>query len=618
MYSLRCGSLRLGLVTLLCVSLSNTARAQEASAGDPASSALSSTPQVSTAAPSPQAGVYKNASPIPNYLPVYIDPEQDTNDHLGSTYIPLDSPANEMAMRLYALGYLDTSFLGMRPWTRRSLLHALNESAADIEDFGSDEAVDILAKLHEYLSSEAPGPGYRRGSVTGLDTVYTRLMGIKGQTLRDSYHLGQTLVNDYGRPYQPGFNNVTGFSTVNEWGRFSLYARGEYQHSPSNAGYSLALANTLSCNDSICPFAPPNAPQDTIPYGNTGAQNPFRLQQAALSFHVFGHEISGGKSDAWTGPALGGSFGWSNNAEDIYSVRINRVEPLHIPFLSALLGPVRYDVMVGSLKGHTAPNNPWVHNTQFSFRPYRDFEFGLQRTVIWGGKGHEPVTLHTFFRSFFDIGDSTPAEKNSREDPGARFSSFNFSWRLPFLRKDVTLYTDSETHDDNLPVSAPRRAAFRPGILLSHLPYAPKLEMRVEGFNTDPDVIPSQNGQFQYYEFIQKQGYTNKGFIFGDWAGREGKGGQAWLTYHLSGNEWVQAEYMHKKNDKDFIPGGTTQNQFKIDVVKRLRKDIELNAWVQYERWKAPVYKAGGQSDTVIAGEVIFYPKLKSTADKLR
>ena len=27
---------------------------------------------------------------------------------------------------------------------------------------------------------------------------------------RDSYHLGQTIVNDYGRPYASGFNNYTG------------------------------------------------------------------------------------------------------------------------------------------------------------------------------------------------------------------------------------------------------------------------------------------------------------------------------------------------------------------------------------------------------------------------
>ena len=115
------------------------------------------------------------------------------------------------------------------------------------------------------------------------------------------------------------------------------------------------------------------------------------------------------------------------------------------------------------------------------------------------------------------------------------------------------------------PISAPRRAAYRPGLYLSQFPGLRKLDMRVEAVSTDPDTSRSLNGEFNYYEIIQKQGYTNKGFIMGDWIGREAKGGQAWLTYHLSGNEWIQFEYLNKKTPKDFIPGGTTQNQYQGD-----------------------------------------------------
>ena len=61
------------------------------------------------------------------------------------------------------------------------------------------------------------------------------------------------------------------------------------------------------------------------------------------------------------GRRMGSAMAWSNNAENIYSFRINRVEPLYIPFVSKVLGPVRYDFFVGSLKGHTYPNAPWVH-----------------------------------------------------------------------------------------------------------------------------------------------------------------------------------------------------------------------------------------------------------------
>jgi hypothetical protein len=166
-------------------------------------------------------------------------------------------------------------------------------------------------------------------------------MGISGQTLRDSYHLGQTIAQDYGRPYEPGVNNITGFATLNEWQVFALRPRrisaralflrllhqpGHLQsvHSHWPGEELIRHRRDQYCN-------PYNANQATIPAGPIAAQNPFRLQEATLSFHVLGHEISGGKSDSWDGPGMGSAMNWSNNAEDIYSFRINRVEPLHIP-----------------------------------------------------------------------------------------------------------------------------------------------------------------------------------------------------------------------------------------------------------------------------------------------
>lgn len=572
---------------------------------------------VQIAPPSPVAS-------LPSFPTEYPLVQEVHKDHLGSSYIPVDSWVYPEALRLYSMGYLDSAFISMRPWTRRSLLHMLEKSATDIQNGGDEEAQSIYARIMTYLSAEVPGPSgtlstaMSRGAVYGLDTAYTRFMGIGGLTLRDSFHLGQSIVNDYGRPYQPGFNNLTGFSSVNEWNRFSLHIRGEYEHAPSAPGYDFGLASYVSFVDGVG-FEPPNLHEATVPYGPLPASNPFRLQEASLSFHLLGHEVSGGKTDAWLGPGAGGAMAWSNNAENIYSFRINRIEPMHIPYFSRVFGPLRYDFFVGSLKGHTFPNSPWVHSEMFSLRPTNNFEFSFQRSVIWGGKGHEPVTLHTFFHSFFSLQDTQtdPADKNSPNDPGARFSDFSFSWRLPFVRRYVTLYTDSIAHDDVSPISAPRRAAYRPGVYISQLPHLPKMDFRIEAASTDTSTLRSLNGAFNYYEGIQRQGYTNKGFIMGDWIGREAKGGQAWLTYHLSGNEWIQLEYLNKKTPKDFIVNGTTQNQVKLEVVKRLRPDIELDAWYQYERWIAPVYKTDHQTDNIVSFQFTFYPKLRQTGAHL-
>jgi hypothetical protein len=152
-----------------------------------------------------------------------------------------------------------------------------------------------------------------------------------------------------------------------------------------------------------------------------------RLMEGYVSAHFVGHEIFIRQERCVVGPAQGGHYAYSNNAENIYSFRIDRVEPLHIPLLSRMTGPFRYEFLVGSLKGHTFWNDPWVHAEKISFKPTPDLEIGFERTVIWGGHGHVPITIHSFLKSFFSFQNVSEAEKTSRNDPGARFGAFDMS-----------------------------------------------------------------------------------------------------------------------------------------------------------------------------------------------
>jgi hypothetical protein len=201
--------------------------------------------------------------------------------------------------------------------------------------------------------------------------------------------------------------------------------------------------------------------------------------------------------------------------------------------------------------------------------------------------------------------------KDSSKDPGARFGAFDFNYRLPFVRNWFTLYCDSEVHDDVSPIDAPRRASWRPGLYLSHVPGIPKLDIRAEAVSTDPPIANSVGGTFMYYEGIARQGYTNNGQLFGDWIGREGKGGQGWITYHLSGNEWAQLGIRNQKVEKDFIPGGTTLNDIDFQLVKRVGKDFEINGKFTYEHWKAPIYLTGQQTVTNTTIQLTWFPDRK-------
>jgi hypothetical protein len=441
------------------------------------------------------------------------------------------------------------------------------------------------------------------------------MRGLTGTPLLDSFHLGHSVIIDYGLPYENGFNNYTGLSGYASAGRFQVYARGEFLGAPSASGYSVTLAQTLSAVDGI-PFLNPATGlplrQATIPMGPIDSTVDFRFLEAYVSANVLNHEIALGKQDAWLGPGLGAGMAYSNNSENIYSFRIDRIEPLYIPLLSRLTGPFRYDFLVGPMKGHKYPADPWLHAEKISFRPTENLEFGFERTVIWGGKGHVPITIHSFLKSFFSFSAPNQAVKFSRNDPGARFGSFDFSYRLPWVRRWATLYADSEVHDDISPIDAPRRASWRPGVYISHFPGVEKMDLRVEGVTTDPPVSSSNKGRFMYWEVVQEQGYTNAGQLFGDWIGREGKGGQAWLTYHLSGNEWIQAGFRNQKVAKDFIPGGTTFNDISFQFVKRLSRDLEFNGTFELAHWKAPIYLPGDQTTTTTAVKITWFPHRKA------
>ena len=183
--------------------------------------------------------------------------------------------------------------------------------------------------------------------------------------------------------------------------------------------------------------------------------------------------------------------------------------------------------------------------------------------------------------------------------------------RLGQQEEEAYKLNEGAAHDDVSPIDAPRRAAWRPGLYLSRVPGIPKLDVRVEAATTDPPSNGRTPGQLMYWEAVERQGYTNQGQIFGDWIGREDKGGQGWVTYHLSGNEWVQLGYRNQKAEHDFIPGGTTLNDFNVQAVKRIRKDLELDGNFTVEHWNAPIYLPGEQTVTATTVRLTWYPQRK-------
>jgi Capsule assembly protein Wzi/PAP2 superfamily len=514
---------------------------------------------------------------------------------MGSTFVPLDSWVYPALERLAALGAVHTQFLGLRPWTRISIAGLLSE-ASDVLEQTDPEAELLYRHLRNEFSAEAELLSGGSNQSIRLESFYTRSMYISGRPLNDSFHFGQTIINDFGRPYQEGFNQVTGFTARAESGHFAYYVRGEYQHSPGAAAYPLGVRQVIAQVDL-------NPLQPATPFAEV---NQFRLLDTYVAGTFLSHQISIGKQSLRWGPGESGAMLISDNAEPFYTLRVTRTVPFSVP----LLGLLRYDAFFGRLAGHSFPPRPFVHGEKISLKPTENLELGFSRTVTFAGEGFQPLTAHTFARSFLDIGSNASASADlAQNDPGDRRSGFDFHYRIPYLRNWLSIYSDSIADDDPSPLAAPRRSAFNPGIYLSHVPKLSRLDLRVEAVSTDRPSSAATNGRFFYFNTNYHDSATNKGQIFGSWIGREGKGIQAWTTWWLNRQSRLQFGYRNAKVARDFIPRGETLNDYSVRTNLRLRDDIEVGALFQYEKWNAPVLASDAVSNYTSAIQITFWPK---------
>jgi membrane-associated phospholipid phosphatase len=559
--------------------------------------------------------------------------EQNTGEkvrdpnYMASPYVPLDSWIYPALQRLIALGYLQSQIVGMRPWTRMACATLLDDAADKFPGGGMEQG--SVGKLYATLTQEfavelarlegAPNLGAR------VQSVYTRATGIAGTPLRDAFNFGQTIVNDYGRPYWSGFNLVTGTNADAQTGPVSFSLRAEYQHAPAMPSYSPQVQNAVAAANAVPPW--PNG-MSTV--------NQVELLDSMASININNLQVSFGIQSLWLGPGESGSFLLGNNAAPFPMVRLDDVLTHPIPGISKVLGPMRYEYFIGQLSGHlweycaaptcqpypgenhaasdvVGPNivpQPFIHGAKISFQPLPNLEFGMGITAMFGGPGL-PVTFGNYFRTYY-IHSPNPAN-----NPGKRISQADITFRMPRLENWLTVYLDSLVVDEFSPIGS-TRASVNPGIYLPRIPKLPKLDLRAEGFNESrtrdytPAGTPEFPPGFVYYDQRRyRDGYTYNSFLMGSPFGRVGRGGQGWLTYWLSPRNKVQLGYRLQNSWHQLIGGGrladyTASSEF------LLGRNVSLAGLFQYEQWMFPVLNPVRQSDETASIQLTFYPHWKN------
>ena len=516
----------------------------------------------------------------------------------GSAYVPLDSWVYPVLRRLAAMGYAPDEESLTAPWTRRQCL-MLVEEAEDIASRRStklsagamnNEVLQLIAALKGEFSRESEAP-----ASASIESIYSRFAQISGPPLHDGYHFGQTITDDYGRPFGQGASTINGFSAYGAWGRFSGYFRGEYQQAPGHAGYSNQVRNFIAGADQI------PAPSAS---GTPGVSR-FDPLEMYVGAQLGDFNLTFGKQSIWWGPGEDSAFHFSNNAEPMYMFRAAQTMPILLPGPFRFLGRIRTQFMLGRLSGHEFPPRPYINAQKITLQLTPDLEVGFTRSAIFGGVGH-PLTVNSVLRSFFSTSSTGSTTFGSANDPGSRRSGFDFRWHIPKLRRYVTIYSDSLADDDPNPLANPRRAAWGPGIYLTQLPHLQKMDFRFETYSTwlfRNDI--AQNGIYwnnQYHD-----AYTNDGNVIGSWAGRDARAYIASSTYWHSAKDTLTASFRQIKTSSNFVPGGGTQTDVSLNVQWEVRPEWMVTTFTQYERYFVPLL--GNAQHGVSAGfQVTFYP----------
>ena len=516
----------------------------------------------------------------------------------GSAYVPLDSWVYPVLRRLAAMGYAPDEESLAAPWTRQECL-MLVEEAEDIASRRStklsagamnNEALRLIAALKGEFSQETETPNTFR-----VESVYSRFAQISGPPLHDGYHFGQTIADDYGRPFGQGANTINGFSAYGTWGRFSGYFRGEYQQAPGHPSYGSQVRNFIAGADQI-PLPPAS--------GTPGVSR-FDPLEMYVGAQLGDFNITFGKQSIWWGPGEDSAFHFSNNAEPMYMFRTAQTMPILLPGPLRFLGRIRTQFMVGRLSGHDFPPRPYINAQKITLQPTPDLEVGFTRSAIFGGVGH-PLTINSVFQSFFSVSSTGSSTYGSPNDPGSRRGGFDFRWHLPKLRRYVTLYSDSLSDDDPNPLANPRRSAWGPGLYLTQLPHLQKLDFRFEAYSTW--LYRNDIAQFGFYWNNQyHDAYTNDGNVFGSWVGRDARAYTASSTYWVSGKDRLTASFRQIKTSSNFVPGGGTQTDVSLNAQWEVRPRWMITTFTQYERYFVPLL--GNAQHGLNAGfQLTFYP----------
>ncbi len=429
-----------------------------------------------------------------------------------STNVPLDHWGYTTIDQLIAYGFIHSDLMTIRPVSRLEMARLIDEAQTKIKNTRETNVFILahanrLAREFEYEMDVISSP-YGTSTASFLKPIedpYIRYVNARKTP---------NLENESGDRFREGSSTRLGFSSRGKIAdRFAFYVRPEHR-TPDGDDRGFNLRNS---------------------YGKSA------LGQ---------FEIQVGKDSLWWGPGYHGSLIMSNHAEPFTMYKVSNPHPILLPGILRRLGPMRGVFFITELEKNRTVSEPKMTGLRLDFKPHPNLQFGVSRTLMFGGKRNGKVGLNDYLQIFRpkNVQDyrNKAALTSSREN---QLAGVDVSWRIGLPRhvpiRSVKLY-GQYIGEDMTGITS-----FRPilGAQVNDLFRKGRSDLRIEYAKTS--LGSSYPGAY-YTHGTFANGYTYKGQVIGHHMGTEARDLFARLTHCLTPDMTLGLEYnrqTHLAND---------------------------------------------------------------------
>lgn len=444
---------------------------------------------------------------------------------MAATHVEIGEDVYGDLARLDAEGFLPGSLLSTKPLNRMEVMRLLLEA----ESFPPPDGTIARATLRR-LRDRFPEESRENLYIKPLDRARASYTYLDSASQALNY-------NNSGYEYREGSNLRVDVATRAEWSWISGYARPEYR---------------LSDGDGT-----------------------FTLRTVYVSVEALGVELTAGRESLWWGPGYHGALLESNNAEPITMLRLTNPRAALLPWIFRFLGPFRFDFFAGRLEDDRQDvASPILWGLRFDLKPLPYLEIGLERTVIFGGEGHDEG-WSAWWQSFTARGENDPGK-----DTGDQKAGMDIKVTIPWKVQPVQLY--AEVAGEDSAGWEPSRRGYLGGIYLPRILGSDRVDFRSEfAYNH-----VKQQPNYWYNHHIYTQGYTYKGRIIGHHMGTDSRDLFAAASISVSPLlEKISVYYDREEHNLSFSVR-ETKDEIGVGVLLRPGSDIDLKVFYRNARVK--------------------------------